>query len=217
MKGGMTRRVPIRSLVGSSVSPSIRRAVPSRGRKLRGRGRAERRERQALASALDAIAVEVAGGTPLRHALVAIGSLPDAPRPLGTLADLVRSGDDGRRLASGAPEVEGRDERVVAVVLAALVESGAEGAGELDRLAASLRERSELDAEIRSAASPAFASAATLSILPVFGVVALGAVEPATLRWLTSTRPGIVLSLAAAGWNALGWVWMRRAVAAVVS
>ena len=187
-------------------------------RNVRGGARRRRRERDVLVDLLDDLAVTVAGGATLGSALVDVGASPAAHRSTRSLgADLVGGVPIDRALQRWCRFFTVVEARSVATVLAALVDGGADAARPIERMNEVVRQQAELEDEIRSAASPAVASAVTLSALPVLGVAAIAAIEPATARWLLATPAGLALVSGSAVWNTLGWLWMLHTTASVSS
>lgn len=179
-------------------------------------GARRRREHEALLDLLDDLAVAVSGGASLGPALVDASASAAAHRATRSLgADLLGGTPFDRAVERWCQAFAVEEARSVATTLAALVDGGADAAGPIDRLGEVVRQQIELDDEVRSAMAPATASAVALSVLPVLGVVAIAAIEPNTARWLVATPAGLVLVAMSAGWNALGWAWMRHTTASV--
>ena len=198
------------SLAGlPSVSP---RRVATRSAGLRwlpGAGRRRRRaELAALIDVCEQLAIALAAEGTLRAALMAVPS-PTCERLRHSLESGRTVGDAVQHLVDEAP----RERRMVAAVLEAVADGGADGVRALDRCASVLRSRTELDDELVSASAQARMSALMMTLLPVAGVAALGAIEPGTLAFLFTTSTGVVLAAGATAWNACGWLWMRSMIA----
>lgn len=105
--------------------------------------------------------------------------------------------------------------RSVALACAAL-ELGAGAGGSVaravDRVAATLRDRLEAQAEARALGTQARTSAALLSIAPVGFTAALASVEPRVVRVLLTTPVGWACLLGGLALEALGAAWMARIV-----
>lgn len=112
---------------------------------------------------------------------------------------------------------EAHDRAPVRAVVAALAVSAASGgarASALDGVAASLRARLAVDAEVRSLASQASASAAVLIALPVvFGVVG-SVTDPRLAHTLFGTAAGLACVAGAVVLDGLGALWMSRVLRA---
>ncbi|NLA34567.1 MAG: hypothetical protein GX868_02640 [Actinobacteria bacterium] len=164
----------------------------------------------------DGLVMALSGGASLGGALIdACGAATAHPATRSLGAELRRGTPLDRALDRWCTEFAIDEARTAAAVFHALLDGGADAIGTTERLAAVLRERVELDDEVRSARAPALASAATLSALPVLGVGVIAAIESDTARWLFGTPAGGALVAGAVGWNVLGWFWMRQSVAMV--
>jgi tight adherence protein B len=180
-------------------------------RALRGRGAA--RLEAALPIALEAMARALRSGASMRQAVdeastATPGSLADELRLVSALA------------ARGAPLVtalEGLARRRplpgVRLAVAALclgVETGGAQARAVDGVAATLRDRLGVAAEVRALSAQARLSAVVIGLAPVvFGAFA-AATDPRTATFVFHTVPGVVLLAAGLGLDGLGWLWMSR-------
>ena len=102
--------------------------------------------------------------------------------------------------------------RLAAAALGLSVEAGGQAARSMDRVAATLRERRELQAEVRALATQARASAGVLGIAPVAFTALVSAIEPGTVRFLCTTPVGLVCLVGGLGLEAVGALWMARIV-----
>lgn len=172
-----------------------------------------------LAGALDHLATELRAGSALAPAIVALG--PDTPDPLG--AELRSIGEAVRH---GAPLTAALDQwaarptssqevRLTATALHLAAQAGGEVARSIDRVAATLRERREIQAESAALATQARASAAVLAVAPVAFAVLVAAVEPGAIRFLTASPAGAVCLGAGVGLEVAGVAWMARILRSV--
>lgn len=179
------------------------------------RRRLRRRDEQ-LVPWLERVASGLRAGLSLAGALSA--AAPTAPWPLRE--DLARlEGDIGSLgLAVGLARWAERSGTSPAVTLtASALDLGATAGGEIaravDRVAASLRDRSEAQAEVRALATQARASAAVLGLAPLGFCALLATVEPAVPRLLLTTPVGWACLVGGLGLEAAGAAWMARIVA----
>lgn len=103
--------------------------------------------------------------------------------------------------------------REVLGLLGVAAGGGLDPAHSLDRLAHALRMRATLAFEIHSQTAAVRFSALVLSALPSLAVVLTSLIAPGTATVLL-TRPGLVSIGLAALLNGLGWMWIRRLIAA---
>lgn len=178
-----------------------------------------RRRDAQLPIALEHLAAELRSGSALGPAFVALG--PATPEPLGT--ELRAAGaalchgagiqtvlDSWARLPSSSDDV-----RLVAAALELGAEAGGDVARSVDRVAATLRERRQLRAEVLALATQARTSAAVLAIAPVGFTILVAGVEPAAVRFLTSTPLGLACLATGFALEGAGAVWMARIVRSV--
>lgn len=177
------------------------------------RRRWDRRDAQ-LPGALERLASDLRAGSALGPALIALGDstaqpLGDELRHVGAEvrhgASLVSALDrwaDRRRASS--------DVRLAAAALGLGAEAGGEVARSVDRVAATLRERHELRAEVHALATQARASAGVLAVAPLGFTALVAAVEPGAVRFLTATPLGAACLLGGIGLDAAGAAWMAR-------
>jgi tight adherence protein B len=176
-----------------------------------------RRQRDAqLPDALDRIAAGLRAGQGMGPTIVSVAAAVPAPLGLELCALALRLGR-GERIAEalrGWAEAPASSEpvRLAAATLQLGVGAGGSVARAVDGVAATLRERQELAAEVRALATQARSSAGVLAVAPL-GFTALTAmVEPAVLRFLLTTPAGLLCLLLGLGLQGLGAWWMARIV-----
>lgn len=202
---------PVTALVSAVALGLAVRAV----RPVARRRRLDMRDRQ-LPATLERVASAVRAGSTLSPAFVEVAAT--APDPLGgelraaagevqhgaTMAEVT---DRWVARAGASPAV-----RLTAAALSLGAETGGEVARSLDRVAATLRERAELQTEVRSLATQARASAVVLVLAPVAFTGLISGVEPGVVRFLVGTPAGLLCLLGGLGLEVLGAVWMSRIV-----
>ena len=82
----------------------------------------------------------------------------------------------------------------------------------LETVANTVRERDTLRRQMRALSAEGRISVVVLSVLPVLIASYLMIVNPDYLRTLTTTRPGIIISVSAGILMVVGYLWMRRMV-----
>jgi tight adherence protein B len=82
----------------------------------------------------------------------------------------------------------------------------------LETVAKTIRERETLRRQVRVLSAEGRISVVVLTVLPILIGAYLMVVNPEYLRTLTTTTPGIVISVSAGVLMALGYFWMRRIV-----
>ncbi len=178
-----------------------------------------RRRDAQLPVALERLAAELRSGSALGPAFVALGHA--TPEPLGTelraAGAAMRHGAGIRaalqswaRLPSSSDDI-----RLVAAALELGAEAGGDIARSVDRVAATLRERRQLRAEVLALATQARTSAAVLAVAPVGFTILVAGVEPAAVRFLTSSPLGVLCLAAGLSLEAAGAAWMARIVGSV--
>ncbi len=215
---GALPRHPPRSARGAAAAP-LRRAAPAPLQRcwahLQRRNTAARRDGQ-LPELLERIASGLRAGLALGPALMEAAQ--DAPYPLaielGPLALALRHGVPLQteltrwgNTPGGSPDV-----RLVAAALDLARQAGGATSRAVDRVAATLRERRELQAEARALATQARASAGVLAVAPLAFTALVATIEPGALAVLFTTPLGLVCLVAGAGLDALGAAWMGRIV-----
>lgn len=174
-------------------------------------GRRRRAPEVDLPALLEAVAARLRAGGSLAQALVEA-----APPPGGPLADqwrrtveLVPAVGAVGALRDWAARAEQRSVRLAAAALTLAATTGGPPARAIDGVAATLRSRLALQAEIRALSSQARASAVVIVLAPaVFGVLA-GLTDPRTAAFLR-TPLGLLVVVAGLGLDGLGGWWMAR-------
>ncbi len=196
--------------------PSLAMVVEGIGRRLERVRPARRRNRRdaQLPDALDRLASSLRGGRSVGPALVELAG--DVADPLGgelrTVAgSLAHGAPVGVALARWADSPgSSSDVRLVAAALTLGADAGGEVARAVDRIAATLRERRELHAEVQSLATQARASAGVLALAPLAFTGLVATIEPAAVAFLVTTPIGWACLVAGLGLEALGAAWMAR-------
>ena len=89
-------------------------------------------------------------------------------------------------------------------------ETGGAQARAVDGVAATVRERQAVAAELRALSSQARISALVIGLAPIaFGVFA-ATTDPRTAQFMLHTPAGLILLIAGLVLDALGWLWMQR-------
>ena len=179
------------------------------------RGRADARLERALPGALEAVARSLRSGASLRQAVEEAGTAAAGEKALA--AEFSRAAAEAARGASLVTALEGMAERrplpgvrlgVAALCLGA--ETGGAHARAVDGVAATVRERLAVAAELRALSSQARISALVIGLAPVgFGAFA-AATDPRSSQFLLHTPPGLVLLAVGLVLDGLGWLWMQR-------
>jgi tight adherence protein B len=166
-----------------------------------------------LPPALERLATSLRTGASLPVALAEAAAATDPP--LGPELALVA--EAARR---GRPIVAGLDDwstqhgdagtRLAATALALATVIGSAPARAIDGVAATLRDRLDLDAERRALGAQARASAVVLALAPVAFAAVLIAGDPSAARFLLATPGGWACIVAGASLDALGAFWMAR-------
>jgi tight adherence protein B len=197
------------ALLAVVVGPAL--AVRSR------RGGAAGRLEAALPGALEAVARSLRSGASLRQAVAEAGAAPTGAGGRVLAAELARAAADAGQGASLVAALEGVAARrplpglrlgVAALCLGA--ETGGAQARAVDGVAATVRERLAVAAELRALASQARISALVIGLAPVgFGGFA-AATDPRTARFMLHTPAGLALLSVGLTLDGLGWLWMQR-------
>jgi tight adherence protein B len=179
------------------------------------RRRAADRLDRLVPDALGQVAASLRAGGSLR------GALADAATatadPLGAqLAEVVAAAERGRPLrdalagwADRAPPAAS-GARLAATALAIGAEAGGGIAQAVDGVAATVRERRQVQAEVAALATQARASAVLLGVAPLGFAVLLSASDPAAARFLLGTPVGLACLGGGLALEALGVAWMAR-------
>jgi tight adherence protein B len=179
-------------------------------------GRADTRIEQALPVALEAVARSLRSGASLRQAVEEAGRASSGGgRALA--AELARAAAEAAQGASLVASLEAVAVRrplpgvrlgVAALCLGA--ETGGAQARAVDGVAATVRERLAVAAELRALSSQARISALVIGLAPVgFGAFA-AATDPRTAQFMLHTPAGLALLVCGLILDALGWLWMQR-------
>ncbi len=88
--------------------------------------------------------------------------------------------------------------------------AGGHVARSVDQVAATLRERRQLRAEVRALATQARSSALVLVLAPPAFTLLLSAVEPGTVRFLLTSGTGLACLAAGIALDVVGGAWMAR-------
>jgi tight adherence protein B len=169
-----------------------------------------------LPEALERMASSLRGGRSLGGSLreVAAETVPPLGPDLRRAAAALEHGADLERAleawTAGAPPSPEVALATTAVGLGG--RAGGEVARALDRVAATLRERRELHAEVRALATQARASAGVLTLAPVAFTVLVSAIEPGIPDFLLTTPAGLVCLAVGLCLDGLGALWMGRIV-----
>ena len=179
------------------------------------RGRSAQRYAAALPTVLEACAGRLRAGASLTEAVTSAAGEPTGSTALDT--DL---GALARRIGHGQPFSTAVDEwagsravpglRLVAAALVLGAEAGGARARALDGVAATLRDRRALAAEVDALSSQARASAVVMMGAPV-AFAALGLLsDPEVSAFLLRTPPGLACLLGGLALDGLAGVWMLR-------
>lgn len=180
------------------------------------RGRAGARIEQALPVALEAVARSLRSGASLRQAVEEAGrSTTRGGRALaGELSRAAAEAAQGASLVASLEAIAARRPlpgvRLGVAALCLGAETGGAQARAVDGVAATVRERLAVAAELRALSSQARISALVIGVAPVgFGAFA-AATDPRTAQFLLHTPAGLGLLVAGLTLDALGWLWMQR-------
>jgi tight adherence protein B len=187
------------------VHAGLERAQPTR------RGR--RRDGQ-LPAALDRLASSLRAGLAVGPAVIELAATVDEP-----LAGDLRPVRDA--LVHGTPAIEAlaawgqrsggsADVRLVVAALTLGAQAGGEVARAVDRIAGTLRERREVQAEVHALATQARASACLLAVAPLAFAGLVATIEPRAVVFLVTDPIGLGCLLLGVGLDALGAAWMHR-------
>ena len=194
-----------RPIRGSAITQVVDRALPQR----------RRRQRDAqLPDALDRLAAGLRGGHAIGPALRVLAGATSAP--LGAeLRSIATALDHGVPVAAAldrwaAHRDASPDVRLVTAALKLGAHAGGEVARAVDQISTTLRERRELQGEVRALATQARTSAAVLAIAPLAFTVLVSTIEPRAVGFLVTTPLGLVCLVLGLGLEALGAVWMNQ-------
>jgi tight adherence protein B len=167
---------------------------------------------RALPELLEGAARSLRGGSSLRGALVDAAAA--APPPLAHELSVALAPGSGTSLGAAidawAATRASPSVRLTAAAIGLAAETGGAPARSLDAVAATLRDRLAVAAEVRALATQARLSAVVIGVAPLaFGVVA-AALDQRTLTFLFATPLGLSCLTLGVGLDALGFLWMRR-------
>lgn len=195
------------------------RELPRPGRQLRSvfLGWCSRREALradgALPDALETAASALRSGSALRGAIAQAAT--SAPGSLGReLATVVETAESGSRLIEGldawARARPSPDVLLASAALALASQTGGAAARAVDGVAATLRERRAVRAEVRALTTQARVSAGVLALAPAaFAVLAAG-IDPRTAGFLIGTTAGRACLAVGIGLDLIGAAWMQQ-------
>jgi tight adherence protein B len=177
------------------------------------RGRGDARLEAALPAALESVARTLRSGGSIRQAVEEAAAM--TPGPLGDeLARVATSAARGVPLVIALEDLAGRRPlpgvRLAVAALCLGIETGGAQARAVDGVAATLRERLGVAAEVRALAAQARISAVVIGLAPLgFGAFA-AATDPRISAFVFHSAPGLALVCAGVALDALGWLWMNR-------
>lgn len=147
-------------------------------------------------------AVEAASSTPppLRHEVAPLAA---------ELRRGLRNADVFDRWARRRP---GSGAGLAAAAMAFAATAGGARARAIDGVAATLRDRAALEAEVRSLTSQARASAMMIAVLPLGFMLMSASMSDHSAGFLFTTRLGLAVLACGLGLDAIGGLWMRRIV-----
>ena len=194
------------------------------------RGRADSRLEQQLPLALESIARSLRSGASVRQAIAEAAAAPGGfgsgarvgggrrgntrGRLQAELATVADQAGHGAGLVEALEALAARRPRPgVRLAVAALclgVDTGGAQARAVDGVAATMRERLAVEAEVRALSSQARMSALVIGLAPLgFGAFA-AATDPRTSEFLLHTPVGLALVGVGLLLDGAGWLWMQR-------
>jgi tight adherence protein B len=185
------------------------------------RGEADRRVEKELPLALEAVARSLRSGASVRQAIAEAAAAPSGgdgkrgrgrlPTELATVADQAGHGAGLiEALEALAVRRPGPGVRLAVAALCLGVDTGGAQARAVDGVAATMRERLAVEAEVRALSSQARMSALVIGLAPLgFGAFA-AATDPRTSEFLLHTPVGLALLTAGLLLDGAGWLWMQR-------
>jgi len=182
----------------------------------------QRRRRQAellqdLPDVIEIVARSLRSGQNL-HGALEDGVAARSPAGVSLSAALRRTESGAtlnEALRGWAAEIDHPDAALLSSVLELGHLTGAALATTLDRTAATLRERAELNREIAALTSQTRASALLLTLAPLGFLALLASLDPSSAAVLVSTVPGAACLTAGLLLDTAGFWWMQRIVAGV--
>jgi tight adherence protein B len=179
--------------------------------------RVQRVQRERLPLVLHGLARELRAGGTLHHAVQVVADDPSISGPgLRAAVDRVDAGTGViDAVDRWAAELAHPDADLVRAVLNAGASTGGAMAASLDRAAGSLRERVELQREIRALSSQARMSAVVLTVAPLAFLFVMAMADRSVLTVIATSQAGRAAFAAGLVLDAIGWLWMRRLIDAV--
>jgi tight adherence protein B len=177
------------------------------------RGQGDFRLERDLPAALEAVARSLRSGASLRQAIAEAAVA--MPGRLGReLAHVARQVGHGATLVEALEGLAARRPvpgvRLAVAALCLAAETGGAQARAVDGVAATLRDRLGITAEVRALSSQARVSALVIGLAPIaFGGFAV-TTDPRTGQFLFHTPVGLALLGVGITLDGLGWLWMQR-------
>lgn len=173
-------------------------------------------DRSSLPLVLELLARELRSGATVPVALRTIAETESAGASLRPVVERVdrgaRVGDELDRWAAGLGSA---DAELARSVLRLGLRTGAALADSLDRVAATIRDRIELDDELRAMTAQSRASASILAVAPAGFLLVIGLADPSMVAPLVTTPIGWLCLTAGVALDVVGFWWMRRLVAGI--
>lgn len=198
------------------VAQNRAHGAPSMGlvRRLRSRGAAD--DRRTLPLILELLARELRAGSTVPGALRSIAGADPAAASLVPVVDRIdRGARVGDELDRWAGELRSSDAHLARAVLRLGISTGAALADSLDRVAETIRDRVELDAELRALTAQSRTSATVLAVAPAIFLGVLALADPTMLAPLVTTPLGWMCLGAGLSLDLVGFWWMRRLVVGI--
>ena len=168
---------------------------------------------RALPAALEAAARSLRSGASLRLAIAEAAVA--TPGQLGReLAEVARQVAHGATLVVALEALAARRPvpgvRLAVAALCLAAETGGAQARAVDGVAATLRDRLGITAEVRALSSQARVSAMVIGLAPLVFAGFAVTTDPRTGRFLFHTPAGLALLAVGVSLDGLGWLWMQR-------
>ena len=162
---------------------------------------------------LELLARELRAGATVPVALRAVAADEPAASSLLPIVERVdRGARVGDELDRWAADLGSADAELARSVLRLGLRTGAALADSLDRVAATIRDRIELDDELKALTAQSRASASILAAAPAVFLLVIGLADPSMVAPLVTTPIGWVCLTVGIGLDVLGFWWMRRLV-----
>jgi tight adherence protein B len=206
--GGATRRRC--GVATGGLRSGLGRALGAPARRARARASPDQLGR-VLSEALEQVARAVRGGASLHQAITAAAAAGPAA---AVLADVAAATARGQPLAGALqdwPRRHPRPEVVMAAAgLALAASAGGSQARAVDALAATIRERLAVAADVRVHSAQARLSAVVIALLPLAFVVWAALTDPSFGRLLVASPAGWACVAGGLTLDGLGALWMRH-------